>query len=229
MTLPLLISVPHAGLIVPEEVAQYCILTPDQIIKDGDEGAAEIYALRDDVDTFMTTDIARAIVDLNRVCDDRRADGVVKTHTCWNEPVYDPAPPESLFNDLLDRYYEPYHRDLESRFTSDILLAVDCHTMAAVGPPIGPDTGQPRPMVCLGDGNGTTLPDGWMDKLAACFRETFDGDVTINRPFAGGYITRTHGQHHPWVQLELSRDPALSSEAKRSRVLGALTTFCASC
>ena len=33
MKLPLLISVPHAGLAVPEEVAERSILTPEQIAK----------------------------------------------------------------------------------------------------------------------------------------------------------------------------------------------------
>ena len=35
MTLPILLSVPHAGLGVPEEVRRYCVLTPRQIEKDG--------------------------------------------------------------------------------------------------------------------------------------------------------------------------------------------------
>ena len=43
MKLPLLLSVPHAGLQVPPEAASYCVLTPRQIEEDGDEGAAEIY------------------------------------------------------------------------------------------------------------------------------------------------------------------------------------------
>ena len=56
--------------------------------------------------------------------------------------------------------------------------------------------------------------------------EQFDGDVTVNRPFSGGYITRTHGKRNPWVQLELSRDETIPREEKRRRVLSALTRFC---
>jgi N-formylglutamate amidohydrolase len=40
MTLPLLISVPHAGLRVPREVEKQCILSEEEIIRDGDEGPA---------------------------------------------------------------------------------------------------------------------------------------------------------------------------------------------
>lgn len=234
MTLPLLLSVPHIGLAVPPEVQPYCQLTENDIIQDDDEHGAEIYDLAAHVADYVTTDVARAIVDLNRAEDDRRADGVVKTHTCWNVPVYRKFPPPEVIETLLTRYYRPYHTRLsefgrqaaEAASASPIRLAVDCHTMAAVGPPIAPDTGQTRPAVCLGDAGGKTLPDGWMDQLFACFRNAFGDDVTVNQPFSGGYITQTHGREMPWVQVELSRGPFLSNEEKRTRVLQALTDFC---
>ena len=40
MTLPLLLSVPHAGLTVPSQVENLCLLTKKEIVEDGDEGAA---------------------------------------------------------------------------------------------------------------------------------------------------------------------------------------------
>ena len=107
MTLPLLISVPHAGLRVPPEARPYCSLTPEEIARDGDEGAAEIYTIENEVECYVTTDVARAIVDLNRAEDDRRKDGVVKTHTCWEVPVYEPFPPEEVVRTLLAQYYRP--------------------------------------------------------------------------------------------------------------------------
>jgi formiminoglutamase len=226
MPLPVMLSVPHSGLHVPDEAAPYCVLSPQQIAKDGDEGAAQIYDLSDEVARFVDTDVARAIVDLNRAEDDRRADGVIKTHTCWNELVYDPFPPGDAIARLLDRYYHTYHAQLESEFTDDIRLGIDCHTMAAVGPPIGPGPGQRRPMVCLGDAHGKTLPAGWTQRLAECFRQSFDGDVTVNQPFSGGYITRTHGRKRPWIQLELTRDKTMPHRQKREAVLEALTHFC---
>lgn len=62
MTLPLLVSVPHAGLRVPPEVAHLCALSPKEVADDGDVGAAEIYAIEDAVAAYATTDVARAIV-----------------------------------------------------------------------------------------------------------------------------------------------------------------------
>ncbi|MBL7144710.1 MAG: hypothetical protein ISS76_10795 [Phycisphaerae bacterium] len=37
---------------------------------------------------YITTDIARAIVDMNRAEHDRGQDGIVKTHTCYNAREY---------------------------------------------------------------------------------------------------------------------------------------------
>ena len=224
MTLPLLISVPHAGLRVPPEAEPYCSLTPEEIARDGDEGAAEIYTIEDEVECYVTTDVARAIVDLNRAEDDRRKDGVVKTHTCWEVPVYEPFPSEAVVQTLLAKYYRPYHQRLTRLGGRGLQLAVDCHTMAAEGPPVGPDPGVERPWVCISNADGT-CPRGWMDTLKECLEERFGPNVTINHPFKGGYITRTHAAEMPWVQLELSRAPFASDQQKRKHVLAALTAW----
>ena len=227
MSLPLLLSVPHAGLAVPPEVEPYCVLTERQIIEDGDEGAAEIYDLESAVAAFHSTDIARAIVDMNRAEDDRRRDGVVKTHTCWNVPVYREPLPEQAIKRLIDRYYRPYHRRLsELAAQRHLRLAIDCHTMAAQGPPVGPDFGRQRPWICLGYGDGT-CPQHWIETLKACFEELIGKHVTINDPFSGGFITRRHSSEMPWLQLEMSRAPFVSNAEKNNMVLAALTNLVA--
>lgn len=225
MSLPLLISVPHAGLSVPPEVAPYCILTTRQIAEDGDEGAAEIYDFQDRVAAFVRTDVARAIVDMNRAEDDRRADGVVKTHTCWDVPVYRESPPESRVEQLLARYHRPYHARLSELAGIGVRLGVDCHTMAAKGPPVGPDPDVERPWVSLGNAEGT-CPQAWLDSLAASLERAFERPVSLNTPFQGGHIIRSHAGELPWVQLELSRATFLTNVEKRSRVLSALTRWC---
>lgn len=224
MNLPLLISVPHAGLDVPPEVAGDCALKIEEIIADGDEGAAEIYDFPAQVAAFVSSPVARAIVDLNRAEDDFRKDGVIKTHTCWEVPVWRRPPGPELVELLLERYHRPYHRRISAP-DPGVALAVDCHTMAAVGPPVGPDPGVERPQVCLSDADGT-LPREWFDRLHACFGATFEGVVTRNRPFRGGHVIRAHAHERPWVQLELSRAPFDSDDGKRQRVLGALRAWC---
>ena len=221
MSLPILVSVPHAGLRVPPEVAAAGLLSPEQVAEDGDEHAADIYDFAAEVRHYVTTDVARAVVDLNRAEDDRRPDGVVKTHTCFNVPVWRQPPGEPIVKALLATYYRPYHGRLSALAGQGARLAVDCHTMLAVGPPIGPGPGRERPHVCLGNADGT-CPDAWMACLARSFEEQFGARVTVNEPFRGGFITRSHAAEMPWVQLELSRAPFATHSEKRRRVLGAL-------
>lgn len=226
MKLPLLLSVPHAGRRVPPEAAPYCILSGREIEEDGDVGAAEIYDLESEVAAYVTTDIARAIVDMNRSVDDRRADGVVKTQTCWNVPVYREPLPDDVVRQLLEHYHLPYHAKLRELARPRLKLALDCHTMAALGPPVGPDPGRERPRICLSNGDGT-CPDPWMAALRACFEDAFGRNVKINDPFRGGTITCSHAKEMPWVQLEISRAPFMTDLEKRSAVIVALQNWCA--
>lgn len=218
--LPLLLSVPHAGRRIPHEVADSVVLGPADVEADGDVGAARIYDLADKVDAYVTTDVARAVVDMNRGPDDIRKDGVVKTHTCWDVPVYrEPLSPE-LTRLLVDRYHAPYHERLRD-FSGRVVAGVDCHTMAAVAPPEAPDPGEERPWMCLSDADGT-LPREWLDALSDALETAFGVTPSINEPFQGGYIIRHHSRELPWVQLELSRAPFWSLDEKRGRVLAAL-------
>jgi N-formylglutamate deformylase len=225
VTLPLLISVPHAGLNVPPEVKEICTLTEQQIVEDGDEGAAEIYSIQEEVVSLVTTDVARAIVDLNRAEDDRRTDGVVKTHTIWEVPIYSKPLSGGLVETLLAKYHRPYHNQL-STLAKNAKLGVDCHTMAAVGPPVASDAGDERPLICLGNAEGT-CSESWLNRLAECLENSFQVDVSINSPFKGGHIIRSHAHELPWVQVELSRAPFLSIAQKRSYLLKALSDWCA--
>jgi formiminoglutamase len=222
--LPVLISLPHGGLDVPESLRGNCLLSLEQIVQDGDEYAREIYApLEVEAAAFVDTGIARAVLDMNRAEDDMRKDGVVKTHTCWDVPIWRKPLAKAEIERLLEEHHRPYHRRLsELAGRADILLGVDCHTMAASGPPVGPDPGVERPQVCLGDAGGESCPGQWMEILRSAFSARFPGRVTINEPFSGGYITRRHGGEMPWVQLELSRGDFANPGQKAEWVRGAL-------
>ena len=227
--LPLLLSIPHAGHDTPPEVRDIARLSQADVDADGDVGADRCYLpLRDAVRASVTTSIARAFVDMNRAADDVWKDGVVKTHTCWDVPVYRrPLRPDEI-EKLIARYHRPYHAMLESGARGGVALAVDCHTMAAEAPPVAPDVGHERPAVCLGDADGAACPPEWTEALARAFATSFDGfDVRVNDPFHGGFITRSRPGEVPWIQVELSRADFLSWEEKSGRVLDALRHFCA--
>ncbi|QDU69732.1 N-formylglutamate amidohydrolase [Engelhardtia mirabilis] len=226
MTLPLLLSVPHAGVQVPDFLENRCVLSHHRIELAGDIGARAIFDLAGEVAAFVTTDVARAVLDVDRAEDDRGRDGVVKTHTGLADAVWSKPLSESLVQRLLREHHRPYHDVLTAR-AGRTALAIDCHTVAAVGPADGPDPGAERPMVCLGDGGGL-CPADWMEALQSCFARQFQGRVSVDEPLGGGYVTRTHGNEMPWVQLEVSRSPEMNVSQKRGALLAALTEFCAS-
>ena len=224
MKLPFLISVPHAGLTVPSEVKKICQLTKEEIIEDGDKGAADIYyPLKNNVKEFVTTDVARAIVDMNRAEDDIRKDGVIKTHTCWDVPVYRTFPSADKMEILFEKYYRPYHAKLR-KISQEVMLGIDCHTMSAVGPPVGPDADMRRPLICISNADGTCSQE-LMKSLTSCFEEFFKVKVSVNYPFTGGYIIKSHSHEIPWVQLEFSRADFMSNKEKSSRLLKVLKTW----
>ena len=227
MKLPLFISVPHAGTRVPPEVRDSCVLRPEDILADYDAGADSIYGhLQEHAAGFCTTDISRSLIDLNRSPDDIGGNGVIKDHTCWHVPVFKSFPDAKLIRNLLGRYYFPYHEKLSAAAGSGtIKLGIDCHTMSAVGPPLGPDPGQERPLICLSNGDGT-CPEKWLSSLVRSFAEVFREKVAINTPFRGGYISRKHAAEMPWVQVEISQTAAYSDEIKRNYVLEGLQRFC---
>ena len=225
MALPVLISVPHAGLVIPPEVHDLCLLTPEQIRADSDDGAAEIYALQPHVKAFLTTNIARAVLDLNRHESDRQADGVVKTHTIWNVPIYQQPLSEALIDTLLEKYYRPYHRRLAG-LCAGVKMCLDCHTMTAFSPPIALDAGVERPHVCLGNAHNT-CPQPLFEQLSHCFAQIFGRDnVMVNTPFGGGHLVCAHAAEGPWVQIELSRADFMTTQEKHTAVLQVLQTFC---
>ena len=204
MKLPLLVSVPHAGLRIPPDVASACTLSPAEIADDSDGGAGEIYAIAEEVGAFVTTDVARAVVDVNRARDDRRLDGVVKTHTSYEVSVWNRPLSTAEVEGLLAAHYDPYHARLaELGLSGRWPLGVDCHTMAAVGPPVGPDPGRERPWVCVSNADGT-CPQEWVDTLRDGFQRAARRAGQGQRPVPG----RLH-QPLPFIRDALGSDRAV--------------------
>jgi N-formylglutamate deformylase len=218
--LPILLSIPHGGTKVPEELRERVCITPKDLFDDSDAFTTDIYDLGDDVAVVVKADIARAFVDLNRAPDDRpprNPDGVVKASTCFERPVYlaGREPDVVLTERLVDRYHTPYHAQLESiSKRPTIKLALDCHSMLSVAPPISGDPGRARPLFCLSNRNGQTAPTELLEALAAAVGEAFQvrsDQIGLNDPFKGGYITQTHGAGKlPWIQVEMNRGLYLS-------------------
>jgi len=216
--LPLLISIPHGGTLIPEDIKDNVCLSDLDLLDDSDAFTIEIYDIGHKAQNVIKSDIRRAIVDLNRSLDQRppdHPDGIIKSHTCYGKEVYQKEKPLNLYQiDLLIRsYYLPFHETLKNALidmVDTIKLALDCHSMAAIGPEISNDYGKNRPLMCLGNLWGQTSSHETMQHLADCFSRSFNinrKDISMNVPFAGGYITKTYGkQTIPWIQVEMSRE-----------------------
>lgn len=226
MKLPCFISVPHCSLKIPDEIKEICILSQKDIIKDSDEQADGIYSyLQGHVIGFVRADVARAVVDLNRSPDDIGGDGLIKTETCYNTPVYKIFPDDQLISALLEKYYRPYHEKLKNGATlPGVKMGIDCHTMSDVGPPVGPDSGKKRPFICLSNAE-YSCPLDWLLSLASELEDVFGEKIAVNTPFKGGYIIRHHAHEMPWLQLEFSRTRTLSPEQKGQGLLKALNQW----
>ncbi len=228
MTLPLLISIPHGGNKVPDFLAVNFLLSPGQIEKDGDEYSDTVYApLAQASRHRIRSDIARAVLDMNRDESDLSADGVVKRISCWDEAVWKTPLAPLEIERLLHEYHRPYHARLSRQESEGVIkLGIDCHTMAAHGPPTAADAGARRPWICLGDADGKSCPRAWVETLLRHFEAHFPGEASLNRPFSGGYITRRHAAEMPWIQLEISRGDYASPREKGRRVLAAVAGAC---
>lgn len=220
--LPFLISIPHGGREIPIEIQSDVCITEKDLFDDSDSFTQEIYNAEDIVEYHIVCNIARAFVDMSRSKDQLPpdfSDGLIKSATCYNKQIYysDRQPNKITIEKLISKYYDTYHKKIEDNLKSDnIILALDCHSMAVIGPEISPDKGKPRPMVNLGDAEGKACNPKITTLLKHNFMDVFgfnDFEVSINKPFKGGYITRKYGNNpKPWIQIELNRKLYLSTE-----------------
>ncbi|WP_051534064.1 N-formylglutamate amidohydrolase [Desulfitibacter alkalitolerans] len=230
--LPVVISIPHGGTFIPGEVRNLCRLNAREILEDGDTWSKEIYTLSGEVAACIKTSIARAVLDMNRSCNDlppNNPDGVVKTVTVFNKQIWPEASglPGHITEFLINKYHKAYHRAITNACKDkDAVLGLDCHTMLAAAPSGSRFPGELRPLICLsngGDEHGkpinmpVTAPPELLFAFGDAIIKAFEhADIQIqsnipllvyNNPFRGGYITKHHGLNSkiPWIQIELSK------------------------
>jgi N-formylglutamate deformylase len=220
---PFLLTIPHGGVRIPEEIAGLIALTSAEIGYFSDPATGLLYQFQGSVSHVLTTAISRMVVDLNRPpyhLPPRYPDGVIKTRTVHGGQVYSQAPDITLIHRLLMSHYFPFHAEVDRILgAGEVALALDCHSMLPTGPVTQKDAGRARPAVCLsnnGDAAGrqrpgtlATCPAPLISALADSFREELGigAEVLINRPFSGGFITNAHYWHKgiPWIQVEVNR------------------------
>jgi N-formylglutamate amidohydrolase len=109
----------------------------------------------------------------------------------------------------INRLYTPYHDTLKSLVIEaqkefGLAVLIDCHSMPSN--PIA-DQGIGRPDFVLGDRFGTSC-SGELTRLAGAQLKAQGYVVTLNKPYAGGYITEYYGRPHKAqhaLQIEVNR------------------------
>lgn len=213
---PVLISIPHGGLKKPPElINRLCILDRD-LFDDIDPYVVDIYNIGNNVEKVIFGEIARTFVDLNRSLQDlppNNPDGLIKSMTCYQKPIYQKQkePDLSETQQLIEKYYKPYHREIQKSLrVLNLQVCFDCHSMASFAPNISPDgKSKPRPLFCLSNQNGQTSSNEMLKILAKSISHSFsikNEEIAFNNPFKGGYITKTYGNNPiPWIQIEMNR------------------------
>lgn len=217
-TAPLLVSLPHDGSALPEEIAAR--MTPAaRRVPDTDWHVARLYAFAQELGaSVLRPHWSRYVVDLNRPADGaalypgRRETGLVPTVTFAGEPVYREGhePDAAEIAARVDAYWRPYHAALVAEL--DRLKAEhgrvvlwEGHSIRSVVPMFFDGR---LPDFNLGTADGASCAPELQTALAHALGAQRHYSFAINGRFKGGYITRRYGAPaddvHA-VQLELAQ------------------------
>lgn len=125
-----------------------------------------------------------------------------------NKPIYRERLSLADARMRIEGIYHPYHAALQKLLSESIAgfglaVLIDCHSM----PRIGRHGERATPDIVLGDRYGTTCAAPLVDLVETVFT-TAGLRVARNRPYAGGFCTRTYGRPQHGVhalQIEISR------------------------
>jgi len=123
--------------------------------------------------------------------------GLIKTKSRYGEPLQEKKLTVAEIRERFDIYYHPYHRELkrivdEVYSKNGMLWQLSCHCMSAVGAPTHADAGKPRADFCLGNLEGATSSQKFIEYVAGEIVK-LGYSVTINDPYVGNELNRRHG------------------------------------
>jgi N-formylglutamate deformylase len=217
---PILLSVPHCGVLFPDELSQEFKAQLSTAPDDTDWFVHQLYDFAPAMGITMIHAVySRWVIDLNRdpqskplYSDGRIITGLCPTTNFLGESIYvDDRTQISReeVNRRLDAYYRPYHQkltelldDLKQQFGKVLLW--DCHSIRHWVPTIHAEK---FPDLILGDADGTSASPGLIE-TAIRNLESAGYSFQHNYPFKGGYITRQYGkpsENQHALQLEMSK------------------------
>lgn len=224
---PLLISLPHNGTYIPDELAKR--LRPHaRRAPDTDWHVARLYEpLAQELGASVIKPVAsRYVVDLNRPADGhalypgRRETGLVSTMGFDGQPLYlDGQEPEAdEIQQRVETWWRPYHQALAEELAR--LKAVhgrvvlwDGHSIRSRVPMLFEGR---LPDFNLGTADGASCSADLQWSLTNVMEAQRRYDFVVNGRFKGGYITRHYGRPADGVQavqLELAQCQYMNEES----------------
>ncbi len=215
---PILISVPHCGFEFPDEIKneynQQLIKAPD----DTDWFVDRLYGFASEMGITMIKSVySRWVIDLNRdpeskplYTDGRIITELVPKTTFTGEPLYQSeVPGEDEIERRVEKYYKPYHKEIENQLTSlksqfGKVLLWEAHSIRQLVPTIH---AHKFPDLILGDADGTSASSNLTSTTLTNLRNS-TYQLSHNAPFKGGFITRQFGDPDNDIhalQLEMTK------------------------
>ena len=215
-TAPLVVSVPHAGTAIPDDLRDR-MLPRAFDVEDTDWHLDRVYAfVRELSASFLVPRFSRYLIDLNRPPDDRPMyAGANNTELCptrffTGEPLYrdGAAPTPREIGQRRERYWLPYHAALQAEIDRvkqlhGYAVIFDGHSILSELPWLFEGR---LPDLNLGTADGASCSPSLRDALAGVLAGQREFSYVVDGRFKGGYITRHYGrpaamQHA--VQLEM--------------------------
>lgn len=216
--LPLLVSLPHDGSYIPDDLAARMIPTARRA-PDTDWFVSRLYGFAAAMGaSVLVPNHSRYVVDLNRPPDDlslypgQNTTGLCPIVQFTGEPVYlaGEEPSRVEIATRVERYWRPYHDELRTelarlRAEHGRVLLWEGHSIRSRVPFLFDGR---LPDFNLGTANGTSCLPGTQAKIEAILSSQDNYTWVANGRFKGGHITRQYGRPRDGieaVQLELAQ------------------------
>lgn len=215
---PLLLSMPHCGTAIPPAIAGGMI-EPSLATVDTDWHVEKLYDFACELGvSIIQPHISRYVIDLNRPPDNAElypgAAGTDLCPTCSfsGEPIYQQSrePNCDEIADRMERYWQPYHRKLQSELARlkqqyGVAVLFDAHSICSLVPRLF----QGRlPDLNIGTAEGSSCTPTMLAVVESVLSAQDNYSCVTNQRFKGGYITRAYGKPAEDVhaiQLELAQ------------------------
>ncbi len=229
---PIVLSVPHSGIILPKELTDNTELSEQELLSSCDFFVDELVQKASEKGiALIKNNIARVFVDVNR--DKNEIDksmffnypdktdlvggnrcrvglGLIHRVAQQNKAVYNKLLDYRNVEKRITEIYNPYHKALKTAVDNCVnkfgfCLLIDCHSMPSK---ICTILDEIKPVdICLGTLFGESCPTEFVNKAVQSL-ETFNYRVEQDRPYSGAFISFHFCQPRQnayTLQLEINR------------------------